>query len=137
MTPDQIDLVKASFRKVAPIADTAAALFYGKLFALDPSLRALFKNDMTEQGRKLMSTIAVAVNSLDRIATILPVVEALAQRHAGYGVEDAHYDTVGTALIATLAEGLGDAFTPATRDAWIACYGLLAGTMKSAACKAA
>jgi len=72
MTPEQIELVKSSWAKVVPIADTAAELFYGKLFNLDPSLKPLFKGDMVEQGRKLMKMINTAVNSLDRLDAILP-----------------------------------------------------------------
>jgi hemoglobin-like flavoprotein len=137
MTPEQIRLVQTSFAQIAPISEPAAALFYGKLFELDPSLRALFTSDMTEQGRKLMQMIGVAVNSLTRLNDILPAVKQLGVRHAAYGVTDAHYDTVATALLWTLGQGLGAAFTSDTREAWIAAYGLLASTMKEAAATAA
>ncbi len=133
MTPDQKHLVRDSFAKVAPIAPTAAELFYGRLFELDPGLRPLFKGDMKEQGRKLMAMIATAVAGLDKLDTIVPAVRALGARHAGYGVIDAHYDTVAAALLWTLEQGLGPDFTPATKDAWVACYTLLAGQMKEAA----
>lgn len=137
MTPHQISLVKDSFAKVAPISEAAATIFYGRLFALDPSLRPLFKGDMKEQGRKLMAMIGTAVASLDRLETILPAVEALGARHAGYGVSEKDYGTVAEALLGTLEEGLGDAFTPDTKAAWTECYLVLAGVMKKAAIKAA
>lgn len=137
MTPEQITLVKSSWAKVVPIAPAAARLFYGKLFDLDPALRPLFKGDMEEQGKKLMRMVGTAVNGLDRLDQIVPAVRDLGIRHAGYGVTDAHYDTVGAALLWTLAQGLGEAFTPETRTAWARVYGLLADTMKAAAAEAA
>ncbi len=133
MTPAQIAEVKQSFALVAPIADQAGLLFYQRLFEIDPTLRALFKGDIETQSKKLMQMIAVAVNGLDQLDTIVPAVRALGARHAGYGVTDAHYDTVAVALLWTLEQGLGEAFTTATRDAWIEAYLLLAGTMKAAA----
>jgi hemoglobin-like flavoprotein len=129
MTPAQIDEVKSSFALVVPIADQAGMLFYRRLFELDPSLRPLFKGDIAEQSKKLMQMITVAVNGLDRLDSIVPAVEALGVRHVGYGVTDAHYDTVATALLWTLEQGLGDRFTPAAREAWTEAYGLLATTM--------
>src|SRR5205085_11738957 len=98
-----------------------------------PSLRPLFKADIAEQSRALMRMIATAVNGLDRLETIVPAVQALGVRHAGYGVIDAHYATVAEALLWTLQQGLGDKFTPETAEAWTAAYGILAGTMQSAA----
>jgi len=136
MTPEQIKLVKSSWAQVVPIADTAAKLFYGKLFELDPALKPLFKGDMTEQGKKLMRMVGTAVNGLDQLDQIVPAVKNLGVRHVAYGVNDAHYDTVGTALLWTLGQGLGDAFTPDVETAWATVYGLLAGTMKSAAAEA-
>jgi hemoglobin-like flavoprotein len=126
-------LVQRSFAAVVPIADDAAVLFYRRLFELDPSLERMFRGDMTEQRRKLMQMLTAAVKGLDRLDKLVPVVEDLGRRHAGYGVADAHYDTVGAALLWTLEKGLGDAFTADVKDAWVAVYGLLAGTMKNAA----
>jgi hemoglobin-like flavoprotein len=133
MTPTQIALVQRSFKKVMPIGDTTAQLFYGRLFALDPALEALFKIDLREQGRKLIGMIGLAVTGLNDLATLVPAVADLGRRHAGYGVRPEHYDTVGAALLWTLERGLEDAFTPEVKDAWTAAYGLLAGTMKQAA----
>ena len=133
VTNSQKVLVQESFAAVAPIADDAAALFYRRLFELDPSLERMFRGDMTEQRRKLMQMLTAAVKGLDRLDQLVPVVEDLGRRHVGYGVADEHYDTVGAALLWTLEKGLGSAFTPEVKDAWIAVYGLLAGTMKNAA----
>lgn len=137
MTPQQIELVKESFAKVAPIADQAAALFYGRLFEIAPPLRALFKSDIETQGRKLMAMIGLAVGSLDRLPDLVPAVEDLGRRHAGYGVKDEHYDVVAEAVLWTLGQGLGDAFTPPVKEAWTSAYALLAGTMKEAAQRSA
>ena len=133
-TDRQRALVRESWAAVAPIAPTAAALFYARLFELDPTLRRMFGHaDMAEQGKKLMQTLAVAVASLDRLDALVPAVEALGRRHVGYGVRDAHYATVGETLLWTLGQGLGAAFTGEVRDAWAATYATLAGVMQRAA----
>jgi hemoglobin-like flavoprotein len=137
MTEDDKQLVRASWAKVMPISDKAAELFYNRLFELDPSLKALFTSDMTEQGRKLMGMITVAVNGLDRLDEIIPAVRELGKRHSRYGVTDDHYDTVATALLWTLERGLGDGFDEDTRNAWIKTYTLLSTTMKEAAAQPA
>jgi hemoglobin-like flavoprotein len=133
MTPEEVTLIKNSFRLVVPIADQAAAIFYARLFELDPTLRGLFHGDMAEQGKKLMQTLGFAVTSLDRIETIVPGVRQLGFRHAAYKVREQHYETVGAALLWTLEKGLGPAFTPSTRAAWAKVYWLLAETMKAGA----
>ena len=133
MNSKNISLVQESWKQVVPIADQAAALFYDELFALDPSLKKLFKGDMKAQGRKLTSMLNTAVVNLARLDAILPAVEDLGRRHVGYGVEPAHYGTVGTALIATLEKGLGGGFTPDVRAAWVEAYTTLAAAMQDAA----
>jgi hemoglobin-like flavoprotein len=137
MNTRQIELVQSSFAQVAPIADVAASLFYDRLFELDPALRGMFRGDMAEQGKKLMTMIGTVVGGLKSLDRIVPGIQALGARHAGYGVRDEHYDVVGAALLWTLATGLGAAFTDEVRDAWAAAYTLLANTMKDAAAEAA
>lgn len=132
MTPEQIEIVQSSFKKVAPIADTAADIFYERLFEIDPDTRSLFPEVMTDQKKKLMQMIGVAVNGLKDLDAIVPAVKELGARHKGYNVKDAHYDSVGAALIYTLGKGLGDDFTPEAEAAWTETYGLLAGVMKDA-----
>ena len=136
MDATKIQLVQSSFEKVVPIADTAAEIFYSKLFEKDPSLKHMFRGDMKEQGKKLMTMIATAVNSLSNLEAIVPAVQDLGRRHAGYGVTDEMYDTVGSALIETLAAGLGEAFTEEVKGAWIETYVLLSTTMKDAVAEA-
>jgi nitric oxide dioxygenase len=131
MTPEQIALVRFSFSQLAS-RDEVAALFYARLFILDPALRGLFTGNMDEQRRKLGSMIALAVNSLDRPDALRSALDSLGQRHLAYGVAERHYDTVGAALVAALEIALGKRFTPEIRAAWLACYALLAGTMKAA-----
>ena len=130
-----ISLVQSTWQQVLPIRDLAAELFYARLFELDPTLKALFKGNIKEQGGKLMTMIGVAVANLDRPETLMPVLKGLGARHGGYGVKDHHYDTVAKALLDTLQGGLGDAFTPAVKAAWVDVYGVLAGAMKAAAAK--
>ncbi len=136
MTPENQALVRDSFAKVAPIAPQAAALFYGRLFELDPTLKPLFKGDMTEQGRKLMEMIGTAVANLNKLDAIVPAVQDLGRRHKDYGVLPEHYGTVATALLWTLGQGLGDAFTPQVEAAWTEAYTILATVMQDAAAAA-
>ena len=133
MTPDQVTLVQESFAKVAPISDTAAVLFYDRLFEVAPSVKSMFPADMTEQRKKLMATLAFVVNGLGKLESILPAASVLAIRHVGYGARKEHYPVVGAALLWTLEKGLGDGWTPDVADAWIAAYGTLSGFMISEA----
>ncbi|MDM0113305.1 globin family protein [Variovorax sp. J22R133] len=135
MTPHQIELVQSSFAKVVPISDHAAALFYTRLFELAPDVRALFKGDMVEQGRKLMTMLGSVTRQLNNLDTLVPVAQKLAVRHVAYGAEPAHYAVVGAALIDTLDKGLGAEFTPDVRTAWETAYGTLSGVMIAAADK--
>ena len=121
---------------VAPISEQAAVLFYGRLFELDPNLRALFKSNLKDQGKKLMHMLGMVVHGLANLESLLPAVKNLGARHVDYGVEDSHYDTVGAALLWTLEQGLGKGFTPEVKDAWATAYGALAATMKNAAHRA-
>jgi hemoglobin-like flavoprotein len=134
MTPQQIETVQQSFRTVVPIKEAAAVIFYRRLFELDPTLQSLFaKTDMARQGAMLMAALGFVVQGLTHAERILPAVRELAVRHVGYGVRDGHYATVGAALLGTLEEGLGDAFTQEVREAWAAAYALLSGVMIAAA----
>jgi hemoglobin-like flavoprotein len=132
MTPEQITLVHSSFEKVLPMSQDVARLFYGRLFELDPSLLPMFKEDMKEQERKLMVTLEIMVKGLTVQEVIVPALQELGKRHAGYGVKPEHYDTVASALLWTLEQGLGEEFTPDVREAWAEAYTLMAGVMKEA-----
>jgi hemoglobin-like flavoprotein len=133
MTPDQVKLVQDSFAKVAPISETAAELFYGRLFEIAPQVKAMFPADMTEQRRKLMMMLAAVVNGLGDLPSILPAASALAMRHVSYGAKAEHYPVVGSALLWTLEKGLGDSWTPDVAAAWTTAYGTLSGYMISEA----
>jgi len=133
MTPKQIGLIGVTWDKVLPIAETAAELFYGKLFELNPELKPLFKGDLKEQGKKLMTMLDAVVKSLDNLEAIIPAAQESGVRHVGYGVKDEDYDTVAEALLWTLGQGLGDDFTDEVKEAWTAAYVILSGVMKDAA----
>ncbi len=132
-TAEQVKLVQESWAMVEPIADTAAELFYGRLFETAPEVKPLFSGDMKAQGRKLMAMITVAVRGLSDLEAIVPAVQELGKRHVAYKVKEEHYAVVGSSLLWTLEKGLGDAFTPATKDAWATVYGVLSTTMIDAA----
>jgi len=133
MTPDHVKLVQESFAKVAPISETAAVLFYDRLFDIAPKVRSMFPTDLTEQRRKLMATLAVVVGGLGNLESVLPAASALAKRHVSYGAKAEHYPVVGAALLWTLEKGLGDGWTPDVAEAWTAAYGTLSGFMISEA----
>ena len=133
MTPDHVKLVQESFAKVAPISETAAVLFYDRLFDIAPKVRSMFPTDLTEQRRKLMATLAVVVGGLGNLESVLPAASALAKRHVSYGAKAEHYPVVGAALLWTLQKGLGDGWTPEVAEAWTAAYGTLSGFMISEA----
>ena len=133
MDAKDIELVQSSFSKVAPIADKAAELFYGRLFEIAPQVRPMFAEDVSEQGKKLMTTLGVVVNGLKNLDAIIPVAQQLAVRHNDYGVTSDHYKPVGEALLWTLSQGLGDEFTPNVEAAWTQAYETLSGVMIEAA----
>lgn len=133
MTPEQVTMVQDSFRKVVPIAGTAADLFYNRLFEIAPEVRPLFPDDLADQKKKLIAMLATAVTSLHKLDTIVPAVEGLGKRHATYGVTDEMYAPVGAALLWTLEQGLGPDFTPPVKAAWTETYVTLSGVMQKAA----
>lgn len=137
MSPEQKALVRSTWQRVVPIADQAAALFYDRLFEIAPEVRPLFEQvDPAQQRAKLVQTLAAAVSALDRLDGLLPTLEALGRRHAGYSVKAAHFDSVGAALLWTLEQGLGTAWSDEARQAWAAAYGLIAGVMRDAMAEA-
>jgi len=136
MTPEQKRLVRDTWKQLAPVADAAAGMFYHRLFEIDPTTRKLFRaTDMVAQLKKLLQTLAFAIGGLDNLDALVSKVEDLGRRHAGYGVADAQYDSVGTALLWTLEQGLGHAWTPAVAAAWTEVYQLLSGIMRNAAAR--
>lgn len=129
MTPEQKQLVKDSWAQVMPIRETAAELFYARLFEQYPEVQPYFKGDMKEQGRKLMAMLNTAVTGLDNLENLIEPLKASGKAHAGYGVKAEDYDKVGAAFLWTLEKGLGDAFTPQVKDAWTVTYGTVAKVM--------
>ena len=137
MTPEQKRLVRDTWKQLAPVADAAAGMFYHRLFEIDPTTRTLFRaTDVVAQRKKLLQTLAFAIGGLDNLGALVSKVEDLGRRHAGYGVTDAHYDSVGAALVWTLEQGLGHAWTPAVASAWTEVYAMLSGIMRTAAARA-
>jgi hemoglobin-like flavoprotein len=137
MDEQTIKLLQESFAEVMGMRAEAAALFYERLFAIDPALRPLFgEADMRSQEMKLMAALALVVGKLRQLGEVIPVLETLAVKHVVYGVEERHYATVGQALIQTLSLAFGARFTPELRNAWLTAYGAISGVMIAAANKA-
>ena len=133
MDQTQVALVQKSFEKAAALGEKVADIFYEELFAIDPSLRTMFKGDMREQKKKLLAMLAVVVRSLHAPENILKPAQDLAIKHVAYGVKPEHYTYVGNALLRTLKKGLGEQYTPQVRDAWVEAFRTLARIMKEAA----
>ena len=129
MNSTQVKLVQESFSKVVPISETAAVIFYDRLFEVAPSVKAMFPDDMSGQRKKLMMMLAAVVKGLGNLESILPAASALAKRHVGYGAKPEHYPVVGGALLWTLEKGLGEAWTSDVAEAWTTAYGTLSGYM--------
>lgn len=133
MTPAQQDLVRDTFASVRGLAGPVASLFYGRLFALAPELRPMFKGDIRQQGLKLMSMIEICVDSLGRMEELRPQLRELGRRHAGYGTLPEHYPVVGKALLWSLGQALEHRFDAATKQAWAALLNEVCGEMLAGA----
>lgn len=129
MTPRQIQLVQETFTLIVPLADTAAALFYRRMFTLDPSLQGLFHHDMEHQGNLFVAAIAFVVRNVEEPEHFVPAMQELGRRHAGYQVKANHYRTALQALIETLSETLGERFTAEIEDAWCAAFATMVEAM--------
>ena len=132
MTREQADIVRSTWHTVLLVGDTFAELFYGRLFAVDPSLRKLFRDDMIEQGRNLTSMLSVAAANVGKPERITVALRQLGQRHRAYGVKPEHFAKVEDALLFALEHALIDVFTPEVKAAWQAAYALLSSTMLEA-----
>jgi hemoglobin-like flavoprotein len=129
MTPEQIALVQQSVEGLAARSDEMTRLFYANLFELDPPMRALFPTDMFEQRVKFFTElleIARAINDLDRFVAR---GAELGRQHHGYGVRSVDFRFGGEALIAALAELLGDDLTAELETAWRTAYHLVSEVM--------
>jgi hemoglobin-like flavoprotein len=133
METGEVSLVQKTFEEAAGLGEKVADIFYEELFAIDPSLRSMFKGDMREQKKKLLTTLALVVRSLHEPEKIIKPVQTLAVKHLDYGVKPEHYTAVGNALLRTLKKGLGDRYTPDVHNAWVAAFRTLANVMKDAA----
>lgn len=138
MSPEEKALVKQTWQKVAPTADAAVRLFYEQLFEIDATTKPLFETtNLNKQRQKLIQAVSMVVAGLDHLEALVPTLAELGRRHAKYGVTESHYDSVGTALLWTLEQGLGSGWTPEVKAAWVGAYGLLADVMRAAACEPA
>lgn len=137
MTPEQIRLVQESFARIVPIRDRVTGLIYERLFELDPGLRAMFRGDMARQRSRFALALAMMVHGLKNQGAIIPVLQELGRRHAGYGVRPGHYATLREALFWALERTFGDDFTPELREAWTRAYDLATSTMLEAAAQPA
>ena len=91
---------------------------------------ALYKSAaLKKHAVNVVKTVGKAVELLEDLDTLVPILTSLGTRHVKYGIVEAHYLVVGQALLETLAEGLGDDFTPEAKVAWEAVFGIVSETM--------
>ena len=136
MIPARRQLVSASWKSLAPNGPAVGAIFYRRLFEIDPNLRSMFSAvTMDDQIHKLVTMLDLVIHWLDLPERLVPVLKKLGEQHATYGVKDEHYEKVGAALLGTLEEGLGDKFTPELRGAWTEAFLLISSLMRRGAAK--
>jgi hemoglobin-like flavoprotein len=137
ITSAQISLAKETWAKVIPISETAAKLFYDRLFETSPQLAPMFDGvNIKAQRQKLVKAITMVVMSLERIETLILTIQEMGRRHVDYGVEESHYGQVGLSLLWTLETGLGDDWSKDAETAWTNACQLLADTMIEGAAQA-
>jgi nitric oxide dioxygenase len=129
MTPEQLQLIAETARAVETRAEPFGTLFYERLFDLSPETRTLFPSDLTEQRGKLIDELVFLAGAAGDLPTFLDRAHDLGARHQTYGVRPGDYDSVGAALLDTLALVLGPQWTEECRRAWRALYRLIAETM--------
>lgn len=118
MTAREKQLVRDSFGCLREVGGPLTLLFYGRLFALEPALRPMFHGDIGRQGQKLLEMLAAVVDGLDRLDALRPALEAMGQRHAGYGVAPRHYALVEESLAWALAQTLETGACDEVVEAW-------------------
>lgn len=130
MTPQQISLVRQTFSRIALNSAQAGAFFYDRLFALDPSLRPLFPDDLQEQGQKFVDTLGAVIRALDSAQSVADDLDDLGQRHVEYGVQREHYEVLREALLWSLAQILDEEYDDEVAAAWCAAYDVAARAMQ-------
>lgn len=138
MTEAQLAHVTRTWAIVDTIKDTAAAMFYKRLFEIDSTAEPLFarvkrESDMKSQGRLLMKMIGDCVALLHDTPALIALLKRSGARHVKFGIKDPHYDSVGAALLWTLEQGLGKEWTPEVAASWKVVYGVIADNMKEGA----
>ncbi|HZI02127.1 MAG TPA: globin domain-containing protein, partial [Flavisolibacter sp.] len=130
MTPYQVSLVKETWLSVTALDPVIVGdLFYQKLFEICPEVRPMFTSSLPEQSKKLLYMLNYIISKLHKLEDVVEDVQNLARRHVHYGVKASHYTAVATALLWTLEQGLGKAWTEEVDAAWTACYTTLADAM--------
>lgn len=137
MTPDELARVQRSFADASERPDELSRAFYEHLWTLAPDLRPMFPDDMDAQRQKLLDELSAIVAAVADLPALVARTAPLGARHAGYGVEPEHYELVGEALLAALADVLGAGLDEPTADAWRDAYDLVAETMLAGALGAA
>jgi len=132
MTPEQLAVVRTSYEVLGADATSMAEDFYGRLFAADPSTRALFSDGPEIMAVKFTAELEAIVEAIASFDEFRARVADLGARHAAYGVQAKHYLAVGEALVASLAAHLGDRWDENLETAWRRAYNLVAETMMSA-----
>jgi hemoglobin-like flavoprotein len=126
-------LVRESFESLREYETSVVLLFYGRLFEIAPETRALFKIDIHEQATKLMETLRMTVEALDRFEELVPVLADLGRKHGTHGVQAYQYEKLRSALLWAMGQALGLEFDRETRAAWDQLIGTISAVMLEAA----
>jgi hemoglobin-like flavoprotein len=130
-TPEQRRLVRDSLDVLREHAGPLSLLFYGKLFELDPSASRLFHNDLAQNGRKVIDTLAAVADSLADFDAVRPRLALLGRQHAEYGVRPDQYAIAAAALLWAIGQTLGADFDPPTRQAWSLALAAVVAAMRA------
>jgi len=142
LNSQEVELIQGSWKLASKLgAETVGVLLFKHIFELAPEALQLFsfkdEKSVYESKRlkshavKVVTTVGVAVDGLNKLDELVPVLKELGLKHVGFGVQPAHYEVVGKALMMTLKAGLLTDLTPAHEAAWQKCYKILSTTMVS------
>lgn len=129
LSEDEIELLRESLVYLQERKQLAASVFYENLFEIDPSLRPLFGEDLTEQSNKALFAFGAVVAQIHDIDACREMTRRLAVRHVAYGVTPEHYPKVGAAVLATVSMVMGSEMTPPIEIAWQRAYDAVADAM--------
>ena len=124
-----IDIIKSTVPVLKEHGLEITTTFYKNMFINNPEVKPLFnmdKQNSVEQPKALAMTILAAAQNIDNLQAILPVVKKIGEVHCDRQITEGHDPIVGSNLLASIKEVLGDAATDEVIEAWGKAYGVIA-----------